>query len=139
MDIAKVREFVAGCPHLEDFAPVHVDYTDARPVNYGIEDGGERTVETDITGRRTKRHSYALFSRNFTAEDGRRIDNAQFNQRFQEWIERQSDAGLFPEPPPGGEVEGMWAESGVLVQYDPSTNTGLYSVQFYIVYQEATE
>ena len=136
MDIANVKKFIADCPFLDQFAMVYVDYTDSSPVNYGIEDGGETTIETDIAGRRTKQHNYALFSRNYTTEDAKRIDNAQFNQRFQRWIEEQDDIGNYPKSLAGEEVERMWASNGVLVQYDPATKTGLYNIQFYIIYQE---
>lgn len=137
MDIERVKEFIATCPFLPDLAPLYVDFTAADPSNYGIADGGETTISTTVTGRRTKRHAYVLFSREYTAEDINRIENLRLMQRFQEWIEAKNDAETFPVPPADCAVESMWAENGVFMAHDESGMTGQYQIQFYIIYEEA--
>ena len=80
--IASIRALIQGCPFIDDFSPVHVDYTDQDdPTNYGIYPTGETLVRVDCAGNELWQYNFVLRAAEMTVEDQNRIANNAFLER----------------------------------------------------------
>lgn len=134
--ISAVRKFVATCPHLSEFAPVHVDFTAEEATNYGVASSGESPVQRYFTGDTLRRHNFALYAREYTTNDAERLTNSGFLERFANWLEEQTLTSGLPDLGEGRKAEEMGSANAMLFDLNEDGQTGLYQIQFYLLYEQ---
>ncbi len=137
--ITKVRNWLATCPLLDQFADgQHIDWTDETAGNYGIAPTGcsDVDVKEDIIGNitKTKQYNVVLYARDWTIDDVARLENTEFLDEFADWVEEQVRTGAAPIFGDDPDLERITAQNGMLYQMDPDGQTGLYQIQINITY-----
>lgn len=139
-----VQQWLTTCPHLKTFTGgAHVDWTGPCAGNYGIMPTGCADIETeqDVLGNviKHKQYNFALYARNWTIDDVIRLENSDFLEMFQNWVEQQQYAGLTPKVGDNPDDEEISAQNGMLFQIDENGQTGLYQIQIAITYEKHYE
>ena len=134
------REWLNTCPLMDIFTDgQHIDWTDSSAGNYGIAPVGCVSVETttDILGNVYKRKQYniVLYARNWTVDDVVRLENTEFLDEFQNWVEEQQFAGLTPKFGDDPDSEEITAQNGMLFEMSEDGQTGLYQIQLAVNYE----
>ena len=136
--ISAIRSYLAGYSALKEGAPVWVDYLGPSPTEYAIAPlAGQRVIERWLDGGSLREFPFAFQSMESTADDLERLETVGFFEAFSDWLESQSDSGVFPtlgakQTPIRIEALG-WAylyEQGV-------SETGVYQVQCKLTYEQA--
>lgn len=136
--IEGVRAYIASCPLLAEI-PVSskgVDWTDESNKNYGIMPDSDQLLKGFISGggNGKRQYAFALFVRNFTTSAVENLANAEFIERLQQWCDTQTKLKNFPEMPLGCTPTKITAENGFLFELDKNGKTGLYQIQFKLIY-----
>lgn len=135
--LSAVRNYLAQYSELKDDAPLWVDYLGPNPTEYAVTPlAGGRIVERYLDGGSLREFPFAFQSMESTADDLERLENIGFYEAFADWLEAQSEAGLFPalgakQIPLAIEALG-WAylyEQGV-------SDTGVYQIQCKLIYEQ---
>lgn len=136
--IQSVREYIATCPLLSEI-PVSkkaIDWTDETADNYGITPDGDSLLKGFISGggNGKRQYAFALFVRKFTLTDLNNLANSEFLERLQAWCDTQTKLKNFPEMPLGCTPTKITASNGFLFELDKTGKTGLYQIQFKLIY-----
>lgn len=134
--IEGVRDYIMGCPHLEQFAALNIDRTDAEPVNYGISPSGDRTLSRYLDGTAKRQYSFVLYAREMTEADVERLENNQFLEQFGDWISEQNIARNLPKLGEGNFPTAIEAANGFLFELDEDGGRGLYQIQCNLFYTQ---
>ena len=142
--IQALREWINTCPYMDDFTGgQHVDWTDSVAGNYGIMPTGcaDTQVVSDIMGNVVKHKQYnaSIYARNWTVDDIVRLENAEFIDRFQFWVEDQQYKGLTPKFGDNPEDEVINAQNGMLFELSQDGQTGLYQIQLSVTFEKHYE
>lgn len=97
--IESIRNFIAKCPLLEN-GTVGVDYIGVN-MRYSLDPlPCDPVIQPYTEGGAKKQYQFAFTSKEEYDEDKRvTIDNSEFLQSFEEWLELQNMNGTFPELP----------------------------------------
>lgn len=138
--IQQIREFIKSCPLMDDFAQIHIDWTDAEAGNIGIMPTGESIIrrEEDIYGNVTlyKQYNLSLYAMDFTVNDIVRLESSGWLEKFTEWIETQSANHLAPTFGDNPDTEYMTAQNGMLFELSDNGRTGRYQIQIQCFYEK---
>lgn len=142
--IGTLREWLSTCPYLDDFSQgQHIDWAGPTAGNYGIAPVGCSIIEVacDIQGncRIGKQYNAVLYARNWTVDDVVRLENAEFLDNFQQWVEEQQYMGLTPKFGDNPDDEVITAQNGMLFELADDGQTGLYQIQLSITYEKYYE
>jgi len=111
-----------------------IDYTDQVPSSAGLFPGGlvELSRTKDIMGHVSveSQYNFALYTvlEKSPEDDAGATDNAEWQMRFQEWVQEQSAMGLAPSFGDEPRKERMVAQNGELYSADEE-GTALYVIQ----------
>ncbi len=137
--IKALRNYMKDFSGLRHGAPLWVDYLGSKEPQYRIVPmAGERTVETFITGKSVREYPFMFQSMQSTADDAGRLENNGFYETLADWFDSQTDAGDLPEL--GGKKSAISIEavtSGFLMEQGES-NTGVYSIQCKLTYEQGS-
>jgi hypothetical protein len=136
--IEGVRQYIANCPLLSEI-PVSkkaIDWTDESNPNYGIVPDGDSLLRGFISGggNGKRQYAFAVFVRNFTTTAVENLSNAEFIERLQQWCDTQTKIKYFPEMPLGCSPTKITADNGFLFELDKNGRSGLYQIQFKLIY-----
>lgn len=122
---AFIRAFDAGV-----LDRMSVDYTDQMPDNAGLFPSGlvEIRRRTDILGHVTVESQYNFALYTVLEKYGDAPDNAEWQMRFQEWVQEQSARGLAPAFGDDPRSERITAQNGQLYSAGDE-GTALYAIQ----------
>lgn len=138
--IQKFREFLKACPLMDDFAEIHIDWTDAEAGNIGIMPTGESIIrrEEDICGNVTlyKQYNLSLYAMDFTVNDVIRLETSGWLEDFTAWIEAQSANHRIPIFGDNPDTEYITAQNGMLFELSDNGRTGRYQVQIQCFYEK---
>ncbi|MEZ3495950.1 MAG: hypothetical protein K1V97_00010 [Lachnospiraceae bacterium] len=138
--IQKFREFIQSCPLMDDFAEIHIDWTDANAGSIGIMPTGESIVGRiqDVCGNVTLRKQYnvSIYAMEFTIDDVVRLETSGWLEDFTEWIEEQSAKHTIPVFGDNPDVEYMTAQNGMLFYISDNNRTGRYQIQIQCFYEK---
>lgn len=130
-----VREYVMGFPELKDGALL-VDYLGSEAIEYTVEAVPCDPVYQQYTdGGCLKQFLFIFASREFYSADVNQcIDNLEFYEHFQSWIQRQNLKGELPD------LDGRTAAfvevlTGGYV-FDADGSTARYQIQLRLTYED---
>ncbi len=131
--IEYIRELVLSCPFLADWR-VNVDYL-SEEMEYSIDPlPCDPIIQRYVDGGAKKQFQFAFTSKEAYDEDARiNIENSGFYQKFEEWLEEQTNGGLLPDM--SGRKQPYAVEtlnSGYL--YDAEGKLALYRIECRLLY-----
>lgn len=131
--IEYIRELVLSCPFLADWR-VNVDYL-SEQMEYSIDPlPCDPIIQRYVDGGAKKQFQFAFTSKEAYDEDARiNIENSGFYQKFEEWLEEQTNGGLLPDM--SGRKQPYAVEtlnSGYL--YDAEGKLALYRIECRLLY-----
>lgn len=98
--IEKIRDYIAGCPHLDEFTKVNVNYLVDKVNAYSVnEDSGYNPVlEPRIYGNDEMQFLFSFDAKFYWNEETENnIDNSKFFEKFRDWLEDNNSKGKYPE------------------------------------------
>lgn len=101
MIIDSIRNFIRTCPHLQEFngvVKINVDYLGENDTVYSIEEiPCEPIIKKYVNGDSKKQYQFIFASReSYGSEVLQNISNSNFYEDFSNWIESQTNNGIFP-------------------------------------------
>lgn len=140
--IGKIRKYLANCPSFDTLKAIGVDFLskDARVASIDRTPISP-TKEKSVLGTNVKQASFTLRVRlQHSDELKNQIDNSDFLEDFEDWIEEQNDIGNYPTLKKGKKVTNMYiSSSNYLVSIDPNSRGAVYQVQIIIEYEKKNE
>ena len=133
--IDSIRKFILTCPFLQD-GRVNVDYIGEK-MGYSIDPlPCDPIVQKYTDGGAKKQFQFAFTSQEEYDQDSRiNIENSGFFQAFDEWLEKQSFSGNFPEVEEGKfPVLMETLNSGYL--YDVNGINAKYRIECRLIYAQ---
>lgn len=133
--IDSIREFVLGCPFLENWR-VNIDYLGAG-MEYSIDPlPCDPVIQKYVDGGAKKQFQFAFTSREKYDQDARiNIENSGFYQDFEEWLEQKSFCGDLPDLGQGkSPVRIETLNSGYL--YDVDEDKARYRIECRLIYEQ---
>lgn len=132
--LAAVQEYISKCPLLKSL-DMHIDQTEDEPVNYSLSSSGQILLNIDILGNETWQYNVLLQSREYTADDYARLDNAAFTEQFIFYLQSCNKDGLYPALPDKCTAKEIYADNGILLYLDDNGDRGLYQIQIHLIFE----
>lgn len=131
--IEKIREYIATCPYLKDYAPLGVDYLTDNVTTYSVNEsaGYDPVISEDIVGNQEKQFLFTFDSKLVWNEDiQNNIDNSKFYENFREWLEENNRNEIYPD------IKGVYEIGATTSGYIFATNANeaIYRIQCYLKY-----
>lgn len=131
--IDKVREYIAKCPYLKEYAELNIEYLQDKVNTYSINEnaGYDPVVLEDIIGNQERQFLFTFDSKLIWNEDiQNNIDNSRFFENFRNWLETNNKKYIFPK------IEGVYEIGATTNGYIFATNTNeaIYRIQCYLKY-----
>lgn len=131
--IEKVREYIATCPYLKEYAELNVDYLTDNVVTYSVNEsaGYDPIISTDIVGNQEKQFLFTFDSKLHWNEDiQNNIDNSKFFEDFRDWLEENNKNEIYPD------IKGIYEIGATTSGYIFATNANeaVYRIQCYLKY-----
>lgn len=131
--IVTLRALLNRFPCIDDFAGFHVDYTAPDREGFGVYPTGETKISEDMAGASVWEYNFALQALFFTADDYMRIQNCEFVEQFQRWLDGFNRAGI--ELGDGLSFVSIGAGGGLLTDWDEDEQRGTYAIQCKLTYE----
>lgn len=106
--IEQIRDYIATCPHLNEFAQLNIDYlvdiVNAYSVNEGV--SYNPIISKDIVGNEECQFQFTFDARLYWNDEiANNVDNSKFFESFREWLRNNNNNKIFPQ------IEGIQIES----------------------------
>lgn len=135
--ISAVRTYLAGYSALKTGAPVWVDYLGPQPTEYGIQPlAGGRIIERYLDGGSLREFPFAFQSMESTADNLERLETIGFFEAFADWLDSQTEAGLFPTLGTKKTPIGIEALGWAFLYEQGQSETGIYQIQCKLTYEQ---
>lgn len=98
--IEKIRDYIATCDLLDQYAELNINYLVDKTVAYSVneESSYNPVVEESITGTKIKQLRFDLDSKFVWNEDlSNNIANSKFFENFSSWLETKNNNDEFPD------------------------------------------
>lgn len=135
--IDKVRDYMAKCPYLEEYAELNVEYLADKVKTYSInENAGYDPVISgteDILGNCEKQFLFTFDSKLIWNEDiQNNIDNSRFFEKVKKWLEENNKNEIYPD------IKGIYEIGATTNGYIFATNENeaIYRIQCKLKYLE---
>lgn len=133
--IDKVREYIAECPYLEEYAELNVEYLTDKVVTYSVNEnaGYNPIISKDIIGNKDMQFLFTFDSKLHWNEDiQNNIDNSKFFENFRKWLETNNKNKIYPD------IKGIYEIGATTNGYIFATNANeaIYRIQCYLNYFE---
>lgn len=137
--ISAVRTYLKTYSALKSGAPVWVNFIGATPTEYGvIPIAGSKIIESYISGKTLREFPFAFQSTESTADDLARLEAHGFYEAFAEWLDSQSEAGIFPSLAAGKTPESIEATGWGYLYEQGQSDTGIFQINCRLVYLQTT-
>lgn len=97
--IENIRDYIAECPHLDEFTKVNVNYLVDKVNAYSVnEDSGYNPIiEPRIYGNDEMQFLFSFDAKFYWNEETENnIDNSKFFEKFRDWLEDNNSKGKYP-------------------------------------------
>ena len=131
--IDNVRDYIAKCPYLKEYAELNVEYLIDKIVTYSVNEnaGYNPVISKSIIGLKYMQFLFTFDSKLYWNEDiQNNIDNSKFFENFREWLEENNNNKIFPE------INGVYEIGATTNGYIFATNANeaIYRIQCYLKY-----
>lgn len=130
--IDKVREYIAKCPYLKEYAELNVDYLIDKVVTYSVnENAGYNPILNQFLYGSERQLLFTFDSKLHWNEDiQNNIDNSKFFENFRDWLEKNNKNKIFPD------ISGVYGIGATTNGYIFATNANeaIYRIQCYLYY-----
>ena len=131
--IEEVRDYIAKCPYLKEYAELNVEYLVSKDNAYSVNEsaGYDPIISKDIIGNTERQFLFTFDSRLKWNEDiQNNIDNSKFFEDFREWLEKNDRDGIYPD------IKGIYEIGATTNGYIFATNANeaIYRIQCYLRY-----
>lgn len=131
-----VCEFLAGCPHIDPKLPFYLDYVDDKDC-YCVTTIPNPPYKKDILGNKTYTVTFQFALRAAISNDVERYRNAEFLEKFCQWIDEQNERRSFPALTAGKtSLSIRVTETGALDETAEDRITGIYAAQLEFQYKQ---
>jgi hypothetical protein len=135
--ITALRNYIKAYDNLADNAPVWVNYLGETPIEYAIIPlAGERVIESYINGGAVMAYPFAFQSAESTADNLERLESVGFYEAFADWLDAQTEAGVFPTLDTGLTPIAIEALGWAYLYEQGESDTGVYQIQARLVYEK---
>ena len=86
--LSDLQALFAQCPVLQEFAP-RTDQLETDAEGYAILPTGSAELTRDMTGSVTYQYHFVIAATRISADDAMRLDNCNFLERLQNWVQDQ--------------------------------------------------
>lgn len=130
--IDKVREYIATCPYLKEYAELNIEYLIDKVNTYSInENAGYDPVLNQFLSGSERQFMFSFDSKLIWNEDiQNNIDNSKFFEDFRNWIETNNKSEKFPEVPGIYKIEAL--TNGYILA--TNANEAIYRIQCKLEY-----
>ncbi len=133
--IRSLQDYLKEYPGMRPADGVMTDCAPEDPPGYALAPSGGGETSRDVIGSRTYHNSYIFYAREAALSEADRQDNYSFLEAFSDWLNAQSENGIFPVLPAGYEAAGI-AASGASLKNMYGDGTGLYQVQIQFTFRK---
>lgn len=125
--IDKIREYIAECPYLDEYAELNVDYLLDKVKTYSVnENAGYNPIINKFLKGSERQIMFTFDSKLIWNEDiQNNIDNSKFFEDFRNWLETNNKNKIFPD------IEGIYKIEALTNGYIFATNANeaIYRIQ----------
>ena len=131
--IDKVREYIAKCPYLDEYAEVNIEYLVDNVKAYSVNEnpGYDPVISEDIIGNQEKQFLFTFDGKLHWNEDVQNnIDNSKSFEDFRNWLEINNKNEIYPN------IKGIY-EIGAMTNgyiFATNANEAIYRIQCYLKY-----
>ena len=130
--IDKIREYMAKCPYLKEFAELNIEYLVDKISTYSInENAGYNPVLHKFLVGSERQFLFTFDSRLHWNEDiQNNIDNSKFYENIRNWLESNNKNKIYPD------IDGTYEIGATTNGYIFATNANeaIYRIQCYLYY-----
>ena len=130
--LSALQALFTQCPVLQEFAP-RTDQLETDAEGYAILPTGSTELARDMTGAVTYQYNFVIAATRMSADDAMRLDNCNFLERLQNWVQEQDGKGV---PLTDAEFISIKASDGGLSEWDENYQYGVYKVQGALKYEK---
>lgn len=130
--IDEVREYIAECPYLDEYAELNVEYLQDKVNTYSVnENAGYDPILNKFLSGSERQFLFTFDSKlRWNENIQNNIDNSKFFQDFRNWLETNNRNKVFPEIP--GIYEIGATTNGYI--FATNANEAIYRIQCYLRY-----
>ncbi len=132
--IDKIRDYIAKCPYLKEFAELNVEYLQDKVETYSInENAGYNPVLNKFRVGAEMQFLFTFDSKLYWNEDiQNNIDNSKFFENFRRWLEENNEKHIYPN------IDGVYEIGATTNGYIFATNANeaIYRIQCYLNYSK---
>lgn len=132
--IDEVREYIARCPYLKEYAELNVEYLTDKVNTYSInENAGYNPVINEFLCGSENQFLFTFDSKLRWNEDiQNNIDNSKFFENFRSWLSRNNKKEIYPN------IKGIYEIGATTNGYIFATNANeaIYRIQCYLRYSK---
>ena len=129
-----LQKYIAKCELLNNL-DLHIEQVESNPTNYSIGSAGQVLLSEDILGNQTWQYNAILQSREYTADDLSRLDNAAFTEQFIFYLQDKNFQEDFPLLPNGCTGKEIYADNGIILSLDEDGDRGIYQIQIHLIFE----
>lgn len=131
--IDEVREYMAQCPYLKEYAELNIEYLADKVNTYSINEnaGYNPIISEDIIGNQDRQFLFTFDSKLIWNEDiQNNIDNSKSYENIRNWLETNNKDEIFPN------IKGIYEIGTTTNGYIFATNAdeAIYRIQCYLKY-----
>lgn len=131
--IDEVREYMAKCPYLKEYAELNIEYLADKVNTYSINEnaGYNPIISEDIIGNQDRQFLFTFDSKLIWNEDiQNNIDNSKSYENIRNWLETNNKNEIFPD------IKGIYEIGATTNGYIFATNAdeAIYRIQCYLKY-----
>ena len=129
-----LQALFADCPALKELE-ARTDQLEMDTEGYGIFPSGSAIVARDMTGAITWQYNFIIVATRMTADDLMRLDNCNFMEDLQDWVQQQNRKGV-PLSGTGISFVSISASNGAFTDWDADFKYGVYKIQCTLIYEK---
>ena len=127
-----LQALFSQCPVLQELVP-RIDQLETDVEGYSILPTGTTEVTRDMAGSVTRQYNFVIAATRMSVDDIMRLDNCNFIERMQEWVEEQNGKGV---PLTDAEFISITAGDGGLSEWDENNQYGVYKIVGALIYEK---